>query len=455
MVRLRAKAAAAEESSSVSASTFTEGETEPIQLCIHNKTDCTIDVNWVDYSGELQKYSTVHPDGSYCLSSFSTHPWALTYGDGHHVTYVGSSALLVLLPKGKLQVKPYQHAADDDDSSWQDPAWGQYEQRGSVLGMPIMAWQCVCAEAVQQAEHVVQHMLAGCPAGVLERMVAAGCNIAIIGRHQVTTDIPAHHFMKSRSGVEGARDIDGTTRGLGATAAVPTTSCGEENLTMVDDRKYCNENILIHELGHAVMTLGLDKQQLQRVHQCYSNSADKGLYDSKCYMMENADEYFAEGCQTWFDATARSDVNSGINTREKLKAHDPGFAELLAEVFGDGSWRYPQTAPAPFKGSKHKAGHQGEQSRSVVAALPAVAAAQSAAHHRPQTRSLTAAAAAASAAAAADTPNRRSKGKQRQLKIKMPSVTHKRAPTSLRRSAGQGRGVVKQRSRQPKQRGSA
>jgi len=53
------------------------------------------------------------------------------------------------------------------------------------LCMCLQAWQCVCAEAVQQAEHVVQHMLAGCPAGVLERMVAAGCNIAIIGRHQV------------------------------------------------------------------------------------------------------------------------------------------------------------------------------------------------------------------------------------------------------------------------------
>lgn len=49
----------------------------------------------------------------------------------------------------------------------------------------LQAWQCVCAEAVQQAEHVVQHMLAGCPAGVLDRMVTAGCNIAIIGRHQV------------------------------------------------------------------------------------------------------------------------------------------------------------------------------------------------------------------------------------------------------------------------------
>lgn len=146
--------------------------------------------------------------------------------------------------------------------------------------------------------------------------------------------------------------------------------------------------------------------------------------------------------------------HAGLQNIHCLSVPTTAICALL-QVFGDGSWRYPQTAPAPFKGSKHKAGHQGEQSRSVVAALPAVAAAQSAAHHRPQTRSLTAAAAAASAAAAADTPNRRSKGKQRQLKIKMPSVTHKRAPTSLRRSAGQGRGVVKQRSRQPKQRGSA
>lgn len=86
-------------------------------------------------------------------------------------------------------------------------------------------------------------------------------------------------------------------------------------------------------------------------------------------MLENAAEYWAEGCQSWFDATVsdtvqcgphitwkhstlagvdsrplhccryccravqvRTDVNSGINTREKLKAHDPCFAELLAEV---------------------------------------------------------------------------------------------------------------------------
>lgn len=53
---------------------------------------------------------------------------------------------------------------------------------------------------------------------------------------QKTTDIPPHHFMKYTSNCEGARDIDATTRGLGATPAVPTTSCGEENLLMQDDR---------------------------------------------------------------------------------------------------------------------------------------------------------------------------------------------------------------------------
>jgi hypothetical protein len=42
------------------------------------------------------------------------------------------------------------------------------------------------------------------------------------------------------------------------------------------------------------------------------------------------------------------DVTSGITTRAKLKRHDPRLASLLAAAYGDGPWRYPQTAPAPF-----------------------------------------------------------------------------------------------------------
>jgi hypothetical protein len=29
-----------------------------------------------------------------------------------------------------------------------------------------------------------------------------------------------------------------------------------------------------------------------------------------------------------------------VNTREELKAYDPGLAKLVEEVYGDGAWRY-------------------------------------------------------------------------------------------------------------------
>ncbi len=65
--------------------------------------------------------------------------------------------------------------------------------------------------------------------------------------------------------------------------------------------------------------------------------------------MENEDEYWAEGCQSWFDATVRCDVNDGVNSREKLAQHDPGLAQALQAAFGDNPWRYPHTAPGPLR----------------------------------------------------------------------------------------------------------
>ncbi len=43
-----------------------------------------------------------------------------------------------------------------------------------------------------------------------------------------------------------------------------------------------------------------------------------------------------------------ADVNSGINTRLKLRRHDPQLALLLEHAFGDGDWRYQNTSPAKF-----------------------------------------------------------------------------------------------------------
>ena len=95
---------------------------------------------------------------------------------------------------------------------------------------------------------------------------------------------------------------------------------------------YTEENILIHEFGHAVMNLGLAQEDLELVEQLYQNARKNQMYDCKCYMMDNADEYFAEACQSWFEATVREDVNSGVNTRAALKARDPQLAALMQKV---------------------------------------------------------------------------------------------------------------------------
>jgi hypothetical protein len=62
------------------------------------------------------------------------------------------------------------------------------------------AFDCVCSEAVCVACHLIGRMLADSPADVVQRMAAAGCKLAIIGRCQVTTDIPEHAYLKLATG---------------------------------------------------------------------------------------------------------------------------------------------------------------------------------------------------------------------------------------------------------------
>jgi hypothetical protein len=55
--------------SAATVSVWTEGVTEPVQLCFHNTADCRVDINWIDYDGKHQKYSTIKAQGSYELST--------------------------------------------------------------------------------------------------------------------------------------------------------------------------------------------------------------------------------------------------------------------------------------------------------------------------------------------------------------------------------------------------
>lgn len=86
---------------------------------------------------------------------------------------------------------------------------------------------------------------------------------------------------------------------------VPVCSVGEENLVMQRDRHYPDENILVHEFGHSVMNLGLTKAQRKKIVQQFATAKMCAVYKPGCYMMKNAQEYWAEGVQAYFEATAR------------------------------------------------------------------------------------------------------------------------------------------------------
>ncbi|MBI5690327.1 MAG: hypothetical protein HZC55_09510 [Verrucomicrobia bacterium] len=68
-------------------------------------------------------------------------------------------------------------------------------------------------------------------------------------------------------------------------------------------------------------------------------------------------EYWAEGTQSWFDTNRANDREHGpIDTREKLKVHDPDLAQLLTEVYGDFPWRYQRPERRTGEDRAHLAG---------------------------------------------------------------------------------------------------
>jgi hypothetical protein len=234
-----------------------------------------------------------------------------------------------------------------------DPKWGHWRIRGLALNssFPIYAFDCVCEEAVQLAIMHIDGMLNNCNLTVLDNFKRYKAAVGIIGREQVTTDLPPHRHLKGATCRGGNDDLDGTTKGLGGSVTCPFATVGEENLLMTPGDKYFQESILIHELAHSVMNIGLYNHPLYNdIESAYRNSISRGLYPRNAYIACNADEYWAESCQIYFEATVRRDdgATGGICTRRELMKRDPVLLDVLITVYGSEDWRYISTAPRWF-----------------------------------------------------------------------------------------------------------
>jgi hypothetical protein len=200
---------------------------------------------------------------------------------------------------------------------------------------PIVASEHVSNGALWAAREIVSEMLGERP-DLLDTLTSANIRLAVMGRGEVTVDIPEH------SDLQPAAFWNQRARGLGPTLSRPAISCAEENLFRQPGDRYAGESICVHEFSHAIaLALSLSSPGfVALLGTRYRSAMAAGLWKST-YAAENPSEYWAEGVQSYFDANQAPDgSHNAVRTREQLAAYDPALFALIDEVLARPKWRW-------------------------------------------------------------------------------------------------------------------
>ena len=178
------------------------------------------------------------------------------------------------------------------------------------------------------------------------KLAKAGAELHIIGRDQVTTDLPEWRHDKGKPLAEyHGLTRDQRTRGMGGLM----TSCGEENLLLLEKDRYRGRDICVHEFAHNILGHGASREFRQKLREQHRRSLDRGLWVGS-YAGSNLDEFFAE-LTMWYFGTHGDLTMKGpkpANGREGLKGYDPEACSLLDDFYsGRMEPAENQAAPRP------------------------------------------------------------------------------------------------------------
>lgn len=227
-----------------------------------------------------------------------------------------------------------------------------YKKYTDAIGIAILSSEKVPDAALLVARDIVIHMLAKRPDLRLE-MLKKKMRVGVMAQSESTTDIPEHRSNKKpgrndprltpgeranyETGIGRMTDKeywDRRARGLGGN---PTT-CAEENLLGYPGTRYYGENILVHEFSHAIMGVAIrtaDPALYTEIQAAYKEAMANGLWKNH-YASTNANEYWAEGTQTWFWSNYEyMDNNTRVQTPDELQRYDPKLYALLGRVYED------------------------------------------------------------------------------------------------------------------------
>lgn len=212
-----------------------------------------------------------------------------------------------------------------------------YKKYRDAGGIPVVASEDVPDEALERAKEIALHMLSK-RLDIREQLVSNKLRIGVMGRNEVTTDIPEHRDLNT---VFPGTDWDTRARGLGATVQRPVSTCAEENLLCYSSDVFAGEDIMVHEFAHSIHLLGisfLEPDFNDKLEALYQQAKDNATWENT-YANTNKEEYWAEGVQGWFNVNLESIPSNGIhnhvNTRAELQEADPGLFNLISQYFPD------------------------------------------------------------------------------------------------------------------------
>lgn len=210
------------------------------------------------------------------------------------------------------------------------PEDGFFSKELFYAGIPIKSHEVVSDRALDEAYGRLHLLLQHLPT-ITSNLVAAKVELHIIGKDQVTTDLPEWRQDKGKPLAEyNGLTRDQRTRGMGGRL----TSCGEENLLKLEKDKYHGRDICVHEFAHAIRNYAMDRETRARFNEQYHRSLEKGLW-VKSYAGSNPDEFFAE-LTMWYFGT-HGDLNmtgpKPADGPEGLKAYDPEAYQLFDDFY--------------------------------------------------------------------------------------------------------------------------
>jgi hypothetical protein len=213
------------------------------------------------------------------------------------------------------------------------PDRGFFSKQIGVKGVPIKAHADVDDAALFEAQRRLGRMFDHVPT-VVANLVDVGAELHIIGKNQVTSDLPYLRHWKGKPYASYGKtfeSIDTRTRGVGGLLA----SCGEENLLKLpSDRYRDHRDICTHEFAHTVLGFGLSPDVREIVRKQFKKSTAAGLWKT-AYASTNDDEFFAELSTWYFDSrgdfghiTPKPQVG-----RDWFRKYDPGAFAVLDGIY--------------------------------------------------------------------------------------------------------------------------